>query len=70
MNYQRFIEQVKSEAYEQGKKDMLEALKKNAIWLDPVVYGVDNYTILQIGNQKFNLPKVLGWVVFIEKEED
>lgn len=27
MNYQRYIEQLKSEAYEQGKKDLLEALK-------------------------------------------
>ncbi len=30
MNYQRYIEQVKTEAYEKGKKDLLEALRKQA----------------------------------------
>lgn len=61
-NYQRFLEQVRSEAYEQGKKDLLAALMKQGehfCKLDKI--------------KRINIPNPFGssgWVILIPDEEE
>ena len=62
-NMQRYVEQVRREAYEKGKVDILEALKAEAImFLRGVQVPTDSPVV------RVYVDNVRGWLVFIPEE--